>query len=431
MEVSHMKQKHILSLLLTGAAAMNAVPMMTAEAETEPKLIALTFDDGPNIHTTPQVLDLLEEYDAHASFFLIGDKISEDNAYVVKRAYDMGCEINSHSRTHSDMTELTAEEITAEMQFTAEAVYEIIGEYPKFFRPPYLNVNQTMYDSIDIPFITGFTSGDASSEKTAADVADSVMTQAKDGAIILMHDFWGNDKTVEALQTILPELAAQGYEFVTLTELFERKGETPLHGVVYREVMTHPCGGYTLSQNLYTGYASGNSSWEGWNTEILLDGAILEAQESFIIEVAYEGDYPPIFVLNRWVSSEDNFWEKVQPAYYNGKKACFRSEDLQAVLDAYQVNYTDVTKLQIRSPWSQLTVTQADLLVKAEAVTGDADLDGICSVQDVIAMQKYLLAVPGAELPGWENADLCKDGRLDAFDLAAVKQYLLEGGTTQ
>ena len=149
-------------LLLWGLAAVmtGTLPAISAQAQEE-KLIALTFDDGPNIHTTPQVLDLLEEYNAHASFFLIGDRISEENAYVVQRAYEMGCEINSHSRTHSDMTELSAEEIRAEMAFTADAVYEIIGESPKFFRPPYLNVNQTMYDNIDIPFITGFSSSDS------------------------------------------------------------------------------------------------------------------------------------------------------------------------------------------------------------------------------------------------------------------------------
>ena len=419
-------------LLLWGLAAVmtGTLPAISAQAQEE-KLIALTFDDGPNIHTTPQVLDLLEEYNAHASFFLIGDRISEENAYVVQRAYEMGCEINSHSRTHSDMTELSAEEIRAEMAFTADAVYEIIGEYPKFFRPPYLNVNQTMYDNIDIPFITGFSSSDSGADKTAQDVTDAVLSQAKDGAIILMHDFWGNDKTVEALQTILPELSAQGYEFVTLTELFDRKHETLEHGVVYREVMMHPCGGYDFSQTLYSGFASGDSKWEGWQTEVRFDGAMLAEQGDFVIEVAYEGDYPPVFILNRWKSAEDNFWEKLQPAYYNGKKACFRSQDMQAVLDAHDVGFADVNKILIQSPWSPLTVTQADLLVKSAAVKGDVTLDGVCSTADVIALQKYLLAVPDSTLSDWKNGDLCSDGILDGFDLCALKRCLLsEGGTT-
>ncbi len=425
-----MKCKQLCSLLLAsilavtcGTFTVNAVDSGSEEV----KLIALTFDDGPNTHTTPQILDLLEEYDAHASFFLIGNNITEESAVVAKRAYDMGCEIDSHSRTHSDMTEMTAEEIQAEMAYVDEYVYSITGEYPKFFRPPYLNVNQTMYDAIDIPFITGFSSGDSASDKTAQDVTNAVLSQAKDGAIILMHDFWGNDKTVEALKSILPELQSQGYEFVTLTELFERKNETPQHGVVYREVMEHPCSGYAFSQTLYSGYASGDSSWDGWDSEIRLDGAMLAEQGDFVIEVAYEGDYPPVFILNRWYSSEDNFWERLQPAYYNGKKACYLSSDMQAVLDSHGVGFADVNKILIQSPWSQLTVTQVDLLTKADTVAGDVDLDGTLSTLDLIAMQKWLLALPSPELRSFENGDLCQDGILNAYDLAAMKRALLKG----
>jgi hypothetical protein len=337
----------------------------------------------------------------------------------------MGCEINSHSRTHQDMTTLSAEDIRVEMAFTADAVYEITGEYPKFFRPPYLNVNQTMYDNIDIPFITGYSSGDSASDKTAKDVTDAVMSSAKDGAIILMHDFRGNDKTVEALQTILPELSAQGYEFVTLTELFARKQETPLHGVVYREVMQNPTAGYVFSQTLYSGYASGDSSWEGWQTELRLDEKILAKQDDFIITVDYEGDYPPVFILNRWVSADDNFWERLQPAYYNGKQACFRSQDMQMVLDAHHVGFADVNKILIMSPWSQLTVTQADMLVKPASVKGDVSGDGAFSIIDIILMQKFLLNLPMPAAASIKNGDLCKDGVIDGYDLAAMKKYLL------
>ncbi len=429
-----MKMVRSISFLLAAVLMMGSGlrTSFAAASDAEPKLIALTFDDGPNTHTTPEVLDLLEEYDAHASFFLIGDKINEESAAVAKRAYDMGCEINSHSKTHSDMSVMDAEEIRAEMEYVDEWIYSITGEYPKFFRPPYLNVSPTMYDAIEIPFITGLSSGDSGSEATAQTVTENVLSNARDGAIILMHDFWGNDKTVEALQTILPELQSQGYEFVTLTELFERQGETPLHGVCYREVLEHPCGGYSVSQTLYKGMASGDSSWEGWNTETMLDGEVLAAQDSFTIEVAYEGDYPPVMILNRWKSSEDNFWERIQPAYYNGRKACFRSEDLQAVLDRYGVEFTDVNKIMIRSPWSQLTVTQADLLVKSAeaALMGDVTLDGVFNVTDVIALQKWLLAVPNCTLECWENGDFCADRTLNGFDLAMMKRSLLTGGNT-
>ncbi len=423
-----MQCKQILALLLTAAVTLcsNTGLLTKAEETAEPKIIALTFDDGPNTYTTPQVLDILEEYDARASFFLIGDRITEDTAPVVQRTYEMGCEINSHSKTHSDMTALSAEEIRAEMAYVDEKVYDIIGEYPKFFRPPYLNVNQTMYDNISIPFITGFTSSDSNSEKTAQDVVDKVLASAKDGAIILMHDFYGNDKTVEALQTILPELQSQGYEFVTVSELFERKGDTPEHGVCYSEVQKHICNDYVFSQNLFTGEVTGDNTWEGWKEAILLDGAMLEMLGSFTVEVAYTSEAPPVIVLHRWKSSEDNLWQAVRPAYYNGKKACFRSEDMQAVLDSYGMNYTDMGWIMVRTNWTQMTITQVDLYVQPEQsqCKGDVDLDGQFGILDLISLQKWLLAVPEHSLACWQNGDLCEDGILDCYDLGAMKKAL-------
>lgn len=426
-----MKIQRMISMLFAAALAVSSgfsVPS-TARAETEEKLIALTFDDGPNTYTTPQVLDLLEAYDARASFFLIGDNITAESAEVVNRAHAMGCEINSHSRTHSDMAEMTEEEIRAEMEYVDDAVYDIIGEYPRFFRPPYLSVSQTMYDAIDIPFITGLSSGDSSSEKTAQDVADTVLSLAKDGAIVLMHDFYGNDKTVEALQTILPELQSQGYAFVTLTELFERKGETPLQEFCYSEVQRHPCSEYGFSENLFTGSVTGASDWTGWKEAILLDSSGLAAMDTaFTFEVAYESTAPPVIVLHRWKSSEDNLWEAVRPAYYNGDKACFRSEDMQAVLDAYAMDYTDMDYIMVRTNWTEMTITQVDLLVKqgTASLMGDVNLDGAFTTVDVVALQKWLLAVPGQELASWENGDFCGDGVLDGFDLCAMKKALLQ-----
>lgn len=90
---------------LKAAAAVSAVLMVlsvssvsTADAEETQKLIALTFDDGPNTTVTTQILDLLEENDAKGTFFLIGQNINSVSEASVKRAYDMGCEIANHSK---------------------------------------------------------------------------------------------------------------------------------------------------------------------------------------------------------------------------------------------------------------------------------------------------------------------------------------------
>ena len=197
-----------------------------SDTEEEKKLVALTFDDGPNTTTTNEVLDILEKYGVKASFFLIGVNINDDSAKAVKRAYDMGCDIGNHSKTHSNMTELTDEEIVDEIKYVDDRIYEIIGEYPKYFRPPYIAVNNKMFDLIDETFINGFGVTDYDDRVTTEIRHMRVMKQVKDGAIILLHDAQGNSQTVEALDLIIPDLISEGYELVTLTELFERKGVT-------------------------------------------------------------------------------------------------------------------------------------------------------------------------------------------------------------
>ena len=197
-----------------------------SDSEEEKKLVALTFDDGPNTTTTNEVLDILEKYGVKASFFLIGVNINDDSAKAVKRAYDMGCDIGNHSKTHSNMTELTDEEIVDEIKYVDDRIYEITGEYPKYFRPPYIAVNNKMFDLIDETFINGFGVTDYDDRVTTEIRHMRVMKQVKDGAIILLHDAQGNSQTVEALDLIIPDLISEGYELVTLTELFERKGVT-------------------------------------------------------------------------------------------------------------------------------------------------------------------------------------------------------------
>ena len=190
----------------------------------EKKYIALTFDDGPNTTTTNEVLDVLEQYGIKGSFFLIGNNINDESAKSVKRAYDMGCDIGNHSKSHPYMNELSVEEIESEIDYVNDKIVEITGEEPKFFRPPYIAINNTMYDTIDLTFIAGFGCNDWDDKVTAERRAKVIIRQAQDGGIILLHDAQGNSKTVEALHTIIPELQAQGYEFVTLSELFEIKG---------------------------------------------------------------------------------------------------------------------------------------------------------------------------------------------------------------
>lgn len=210
---------------------------------SERKVIALTFDDGPNTVTTPQVLEKLGKYGAVASFFLVGDNITSESAKVAKMAYEMGCELNNHSRTHSAMPQLTPEEMRDEIAFTSERITQITGEAPRFFRPPYIAISEPMYENIDLPFIAGIGAEDWLDEVSADERSARILAQARDGDIILLHDMEGNFRTVQALDKIIPGLIAAGFELVTVTELFKAKRVTPRRGVTYTNALSEALDG--------------------------------------------------------------------------------------------------------------------------------------------------------------------------------------------
>ena len=194
------------------------------ELDPSKPTIALTFDDGPNTTTTAEILDLLEKYQVRASFFLIGSNLNDETAKVVKRAYDLGCDIENHSMTHSYMDKMTAEEIADEINTLNDKIKDITGEAPKFFRPPYIAVNNVMYDTIDMTFISGLGCNDWDDKVTTDRRVLVLQRRAKDGLIFLLHDAEGNSQTVEALDEAIPYLLEQGFQFATISELFELKG---------------------------------------------------------------------------------------------------------------------------------------------------------------------------------------------------------------
>lgn len=197
------------------------------------KKIALTFDDGPVEGITTEILNILDEYNRRASFFVVGEKINDETAYIIKRAHEMGCEICNHSFTHSAMPTLDKSEIISEITKTSELVEKITGKPTAFFRPPYIAVNGDMYDVIDLPFICGYGVEDYNSSVTVEERYKRVMKEVKDGLIVLLHDMPDNRATVEAVRRIVPELILMGYELVTVSELFEAKGITPAKNTMY------------------------------------------------------------------------------------------------------------------------------------------------------------------------------------------------------
>lgn len=407
------------AMISSAVLLISCVPTITANAEAEPKLLALAFDDGPNTTTTNEVLDVLDKYNAKATFFLIGLNINDESAKSVKRAYDLGMEIANHSKTHNSMMNMTPEEIKAEIDYVDEKVEAITGEKTKCFRPPFIGVSQTMYENIDIPFIYGADTQDYMEQVDVDERAENILKNAKDGTIYLMHDSAGNDKTVEALKIALPKLVEQGYEFVTISELFERQGETPKKNILYSSVTKYPCKGYSLYQEIDSG-----------NDKISLDmDTLKKLGDTYAVEMNYVSSTgnPPVIALQRW-TSEPSIWHAVQPSYFNGDKAVFLASDIQSAFDELGIGYSDIDGISISAYGGDLTASDIKLLVNSgskESVRGDVNADGEFNVSDLVLLQEWLLAVPDTKLADWKAADLCKDDRLDVFDLCLMRKALL------
>ena len=208
-------------------ATPTATTVPTNAIDPSKKLIALTFDDGPSTSLTPLVLDKLDKYDVPATFMMIGQLVNSSTKPVIDRIVSSGHEIGNHSWAWSSMNSMSASEIQKSINDTTAAIKQYSGQTPKFFRAPNLAYSQTMYSAIDLTFIQGVTCNDWDGSTTAQQRANYAIQGARDGAIILLHDVQGTPHpTPEALDIIIPTLKNQGYQFVTLSQLFAAKGVT-------------------------------------------------------------------------------------------------------------------------------------------------------------------------------------------------------------
>ena len=195
-------------------------------------MVALTFDDGPDPTYTPQILALLEEYHAVATFFEVGWNIYACPEVLVQ-AKLQGCELASHSCAHKDLSKMTQNALLNDLA-TADSIFEAAGiPAPLLVRPPYGAVNKTVKNGTEKAVITWtLDTYDWQSLNTASVIASIQQAPKLDGEIVLMHSLYGS--TVEALETILPWLTEQGYQTVTVTELMAYYyGELPQPGQFY------------------------------------------------------------------------------------------------------------------------------------------------------------------------------------------------------
>lgn len=201
--------------------------------------ISLTFDDGPNTTITKDVLDLLEKYNVKASFFLIGQNINDESRLMIDRQVKNGHSIECHSWTHTEFPKLTVEQMREEVERTNALITECTGIKPMFFRPPYIALNDLMFQTIDMPFICGHGVDDWEESASVEHRVRGVLDNARDGMIVLLHDFEGNVKTVKALEEIIPVLLERGAEFMTIRDLFDSCGVNPVRPASEKKVWSY------------------------------------------------------------------------------------------------------------------------------------------------------------------------------------------------
>jgi polysaccharide deacetylase family sporulation protein PdaB len=187
--------------------------------------VALTFDDGPDLEYTPQILDVLKKYNVQATFFVVGNR-TKAHPEIVKRMVEEGHEVGSHSYNHPNLPELSPSDFRYQLKQADEILQPLIKYSPKLFRPPYGAIDEEQIKWLASQHYTIVNwNVDSLDWKGLSDdqVADNVLSNVSPGAIILQHSSGGKGEdlsgTVKALPRIIEQLQADDVQFVTVSKL--------------------------------------------------------------------------------------------------------------------------------------------------------------------------------------------------------------------
>ena len=198
--------------------SLNQTAGRTSVTKVEAPRVALTFDDGPNARYTPLLLEGLRKRNIHATFFLLGENIPENEELLLQMQKD-GHLIGCHTWSHVQLDKISPSSANREILKTNSLIYHITGTYPTCLRPPYgawkkdLELPVTM-----LPVFWDVDTLDWQSQNPER-ILDIVRKNVQDGSIILMHDSY--DSSVRAALAITDELTEKGYDFVTADQLLD------------------------------------------------------------------------------------------------------------------------------------------------------------------------------------------------------------------
>ena len=197
------------------------------------KYIAITFDDGPEYVNTAAMLDGLAERGAKATFFIVG-MWTPGKDELIRRIESEGHQLGSHTVSHESLTDKTDEEVRAELDGFREIMRQFTDQTEFWLRPPFGFCDERVAALCDVPIILWSIDPAAGRVVPAEDMTKTILRQARDGAIILMHDT--TEANVEASLAAIDALQAKGYTFVTVQELMRVKGVEPQAGKIYRRI---------------------------------------------------------------------------------------------------------------------------------------------------------------------------------------------------
>lgn len=217
----------------------NAVDISDSIAVSKPKskdkLVALTFDDGPDLRYTPAILDILKEKGVEATFFVVGTQV---NKYpeVVMRMVEEGHAIGNHTSSHKDLSKLSKSGIIEQITSADEVIQNTLGYVPSLFRAPYGAVSDTLRRVVEEKGLrmVGWTVDTRDWAGTSINQMRSVIrNQTKPNGIILMHSFGGKHirNTVEMLPAVIDDLHKLGYKLVTVDQIPVRES-----GVAWKKI---------------------------------------------------------------------------------------------------------------------------------------------------------------------------------------------------
>lgn len=208
-------------------------------------MVALSFDDGPvgiaSDDTSTRIQNVISENGFHAAFFYVvnlwGRKINDTTKQEILRAQELGFEIANHTYSHPDLTNQPAEFIQKEINDCSAYLTELSGQKNFLVRPPYLSVDDNLQACAPAPLITRAVDSYDWNNKTAQEMIDDITARMNNGSldntIVLMHETY--EETTKAVEYIVPMLKANGWQVVTISEMFKVNGKEMFNGQIYTD----------------------------------------------------------------------------------------------------------------------------------------------------------------------------------------------------